>query len=190
VHSGVPAQTLAEFVALAKRKPGQLSYASAGVGSAGHLAGELFKQRAGIELLHVAYKGGGQAVTDLLAGRVDMGMGVPSVVAPHIDAGKARALATTGAQRTATMPGVPTVAESGYPGFEATNWYAFVAPAKTPNDVLDFWNRELTKVLNDSWVHAELARNGLDPAPGTRVELGDYIDREIQNGEESYGRPK
>jgi tripartite-type tricarboxylate transporter receptor subunit TctC len=105
-------------------------------------------------------------------------VGVPSTVAPHVDAGKARALATTGAKRTSTMPDVPTVAESGYPGFEATNWYAFVAPGKTPKDLLDFWNRELTKVLNDPQVGAELAKHGLDPAPGTRDELAQYIERE------------
>jgi len=178
VYSGVPAKTLAEFVALAKRKPGQLTYGSSGVGGAGHLAGELFKERAGIDVLHVPYKGGGPAMTDLLGGRLDMYVGVPSTVAPHIDAGKARALATTGAKRTSTMPDVPTVAESGYPGFEATNWYAFVAPGKTPKDLLDFWNRELTKVLNDPQVGAELAKHGLDPAPGTRDELAQYIERE------------
>ncbi len=178
VYSGVPAKTLAEFVALAKRKSGQLTYGSSGVGGAGHLAGELFKERAGIDMLHVPYKGGGPAMTDLLGGRLDMYVGVPSTVAPHVDAGKARALATTGAQRTSTMPDVPTVAESGYPGFEAINWYAFVAPGKTPKDLLDFWNRELTKVLNDPQVGAELAKHGLDPAPGTRDELAQYIERE------------
>ena len=130
VHAGVPAKTLAEFVALAKQKPGELNYASSGVGGAGHLAGELFKQRAGIDMVHVPYKGGGPAMTDLLGGRVDMYLGVPSTVAPHIEAGKLRALATTGAKRTPAMPNVPTIAEQGYPGFEATNWYAFVAPAR------------------------------------------------------------
>ena len=180
VHSGVPAKTLAEFVALAKAKPGRLTYASSGVGGAGHLAGELFKERAGIDVLHVPYKGGGPAMTDLLGGRIDMYVGVPSTVAPHVDAGKARALATTGAKRTSMMPSVPTVAESGYPGFEATNWYAFVAPGKTPKDLLDFWNRELTRVLNDPSVNAELAKHGLDPAPTTRDELAQYMERESQ----------
>ena len=162
------------------RSPASSTYASSGVGGAGHLAGELFKERAGIDMLHVPYKGGGPAMTDLLGGRIDMYVGVPSTVAPHVDAGKLRALATTGAKRTSTMPGVPTVAESGYPGFEATNWYAFVAPGKTPKDLLDFWNRELTKVLNDPQVSAELAKHGLDPAPGTRDELAQYIERESQ----------
>ena len=180
VHSAVPAKTLDEFVALAKQKPGQINYASAGVGGAGHLAGELFKERAGINMVHVPYKGGGPAMADLLAGRIDMYIGVPSTVAQHVEAGKLRALATTGAKRSSTMPSVLTVAESGYPGFEATNWYAFVAPGKTPKDVLDFWNRELTKVLNDPQVRAELAKHGLDPAPGTREELAQYFERESQ----------
>lgn len=180
VYAGLPAKTLAEFVALAKQKPGQLTYASSGVGGAGHLAGELFKERAGIDVLHVPYKGGGPAMTDLLGGRIDMYVGVPSTVAPHVDAGKARALATTGAKRTSTMPSVPTVAESGYPGFEATNWYAFVAPGKTPKEILDYWNRELVKVLNDPQVKVDLAKQGLDPAPGTREELARYMERESQ----------
>ena len=180
VHANVQATTLAEFVALAKQKPGKLTYASAGVGGAGHLAGELFKERAGIEVLHVPYKGGGPAMTDLIGGRIDMYIGVSSTVAPQVDAGKARALATTGTKRTSMMPNVPTVAESGYPGFEATNWYAFVAPGKTPKDLLDYWNRELTKVLNDPAVNAELAKHGLDPAPGTRDELAQYMERESQ----------
>ena len=180
IHPDVPAKTLAEFVALAKSKPGAINYASSGVGGAGHLAGELFKQRAGIDMVHVPYKGGGPAMADLLAGRVSMYPGVPSTVKPHIDAGKLRALATTGAQRSALMPDVPTVAESGYPGFEASNWYAFVASSKVPKDILDYWNRELTKVLKDPSVASELTRHGLEPFPGSRDELARYIDRETE----------
>jgi tripartite-type tricarboxylate transporter receptor subunit TctC len=178
VHPGVPAKTLAEFVALAKQKPGELTYASSGVGGAGHLTGELFKQRAGIDLIHVPYKGGGPAITDLLGGRVHMYPAVPSTSAQHVEAGKLVALATTGAKRTSLMPNVPTVAEQGYPGFEATNWYAFVASSKVPKDILDFWNRELVKVLKDPQVAAELAKHGLEPQPGTREELARYIDSE------------
>jgi tripartite-type tricarboxylate transporter receptor subunit TctC len=167
-------------VALAKRKPGELNYASSGVGGAGHLTGELFKQRAGIDLVHIPYKGGGPAMTDLLGGRVTMYPGVPSTVAPHVEGGKLRALATTGAKRSATMPNVPTVAESGYPGFEATNWYAFVTSSKVPKDILDYWNRELVKVLNDPSVKSELAKHGLEPMPTTREELARYIDKETE----------
>jgi len=157
-----------------------MTYASSGVGGAGHLTGELFKQRAGIDMIHVPYKGGAPAMTDLLTGRVDMYPSVPSTAAPYIESGKLRALATTGAKRSSTMPDVPTVAESGYPGFEATNWYAFVAPGGTPKEILDFWNRELVKVLNDPRVKADLAKHGLDPAPGTREELASYMARESE----------
>jgi tripartite-type tricarboxylate transporter receptor subunit TctC len=184
VHPGVPATTLAEFVALAKQKPGELSYGSAGIGGAGHLAAELFKQRAGIDMVHVPYKGGGPAMTDLLGGRFAMYPSVPSTAAQHIEAGKLRALATTGLQRTPTMPNVPTVAESGYPGFEATNWYAFVAPGRTPPEILDFWNREIVRVLKDPQVGAELHKQGLEPMPGTRDDLARYMERES----EKWGR--
>jgi tripartite-type tricarboxylate transporter receptor subunit TctC len=184
VHPSLPVKTLADYVALAKSKPGELNYASSGVGGAGHLAGELFKQRAGIDVVHVPYKGGGPAMTDLLGGRVTMYPGVPSTVLPHVDSGKLRALAITGPTRIPTHPGIPTVAESGYPGFEASNWYAFVAPGKTPPEILDYWNRELNKVLRDPQVKADLAKHGLEPAPGTREELARYIDKET----ETWGR--
>jgi tripartite-type tricarboxylate transporter receptor subunit TctC len=180
VRPDLPAKTIGELIALAKQQPGKLTYGSSGIGGAGHLSGELFKQRAGIDMVHVPYKGGGPAMTDLIGGRIDMYSSVPSTAAPFIESGKARALATTGLKRTAMLPNVPTIAESGYPGFEATNWYAFVAPAKTPPEILDFWNRELVKALNDPKVNAELAKHGLDPAPGTREELGRYIEAEYE----------
>ena len=122
VHPNVPAKTLAEFVALARQKPGELNYASSGIGGAAHLAGELFKQRAGINLVHVPYKGGGPAMADMLGGRVSMYPAVPSTSKPHVESGKIKAIATTGLKRTPVMPDVPTVAEQGYPGFNATNW--------------------------------------------------------------------
>ena len=175
-----PAKNLQEFVALAKSKPGQLTYASSGIGGAAHLSGELFKQRAGIDMVHVPYKGGGPAITDMLGGRVDMYPAVPSTADQHVKNGKLRAIATTGPARLPTLPDVPTVAEQGFPGFEATNWYAFVAPGKTPTEILDYWNRELVKVLKDPTVNAELAKHGLYPAPGTRQELAQYIDRETE----------
>lgn len=178
VHQGVPAKTLAEFVALAKQKPGQVDYASSGVGGAGHLAGELFKQAAGIDMVHVPYKGGGPAMTDLLGGRVSMYPAVPSTSKPHIDSGKLTALGTTGLKRTAVMPNVPTVAEQGYPGFEAVNWYAFVTSSKVPAEIQEFWNRELVKALKDPEVVAALSKHGLEPQPGTREELSRYIDSE------------
>ncbi len=180
VHPSVPARTLAEFVALAKSKPNEINYASSGIGGAGHLAAELLKQRAGIDMVHIPYKGGGPAMTDLLGGRVSMYPAVPSTAQPHVETGRLRALAVTGLQRIPTLPNLPTVAEQGYPGFEAVNWYAFVAPGKTPPEILDFWNKALVKVLKDPQVNAELAKHGLQPAPGTREELARYMDQETE----------
>jgi len=178
VHPGVPAKNLKEFIELAKQKKGQLSYGSSGIGGAGHLSGELFKQRAGVDIIHVPYKGGGPAMTDLLGGRIDMYTAVPSTAKPHIETGKVLALATTGLKRAAIMPDVPTVAELGYPGFEATNWYAFVTSSKVPREIQEFWNRELNKALRDPSVVAELNKHGLEPQPGTADELARYIASE------------
>ena len=178
VHAGVPAKNFAEFLALAKAKPGALEYASTGVGSASHLAGEMFKQRAGVDIVHVPYKGGGPAMIDLLAGRITGYYSTPSTAGPHIESGKLRALAVTGLARLPSMPNVPTIAESGFPGFDATNWYAFVAPGKTPKAILDRWNTELVKVLNAPDVRDALNKHGLTPMPGSRDELAATIKRE------------
>lgn len=178
VHAGVGVKTLAEFVAKAKAQPGVLDYASTGSGSASHLAGELLNQRAGIDTVHIPYKGGAPALQDLLGGRVAAYYSAPATAAPHIESGKLIALATTGLTRPAFMANVPTIAESGYPGFNATNWYAFVAPGKTPAPILDRWNAELVKVLNADDVRSELNKHGLTPAPGTRDELAKFIDAE------------
>jgi tripartite-type tricarboxylate transporter receptor subunit TctC len=178
VHSALGVKTLAEYVALAKAKPGGLEYASTGSGSASHLAGELFNAQAGVEILHVPYKGGAQAMQDVLSGRVAAYFSVPSTAEPHIEAGKLVALATTGLARPAFMPNVPTVAESGFPGFNATNWYAFVAPSKTPVVILDRWNREIVKALNAPDVKDELLKRGLIPSATTRDELAKFIASE------------
>lgn len=178
VNAGLGVKTLAEFVALARSKPGKLDFASTGAGSASHLAGELFNQRAGIEIVHVPYKGGAPAMVDVLAGRVAAYYAVPSTAAPYIEAGKVVALATTGLQRAPALPNVPTIAESGFPGFNATNWYAFVAPAKAPQPVLDGWNRALVKVLSDPAVRLQLEKHGLTPMPGSREDLASTIASE------------
>ena len=178
VHAGVPAKNFAEFLALAKAKPGTLDYASTGVGSASHLAGEMFKQRAGVDIVHVPYKGGGPAMIDLLAGRITGYYSTQSTAGPHIDTGKLRALAVTGLTRLPSMANVPTIAESGFPGFDATNWYAFVAPGKTSRAILDRWNTELVKVLTAPDVREQLNKHGLTPMPGTREELAATIKRE------------
>ena len=175
VNSGLGVKTLAEYIALAKAKPGGLDYASTGSGSASHLAGELFNARAGVEIVHIPYKGGAQAMQDVLSGRVAAYFSVPSTAEPHIATGKLVPLATTGLVRPAFMANVPTVAESGFPGFNATNWYAFVAPGKTPAPILERWNRELVKALDSPDVKEELLKRGLIPSPTTREELGRTI---------------
>ena len=178
VHASVGVRTFAEFVALAKAKPNFLDFASTGVGSASHLAGELLNQRAGIQTVHVPYKGGGPAMQDLLAGRVASYYSTPSTAQPHIASGKLIPLACTGLARHPVMPDVPTIAESGYPGFNATNWYAFVAPGKLPVPLLERWNKELVKVLTAPDVKTELDKHGLTPAPSSRDELAAFIDSE------------
>jgi tripartite-type tricarboxylate transporter receptor subunit TctC len=178
VHADVPAKTFVEFIALARAKPGTLNYASTGIGSASHLAGEMLKQRANVDIVHIPYKGGGPAMIDLLAGRITGYYSTPSTAGPHIDTGKLRALAVTSLTRSPALPNVPTIAESGFPGFEATNWYAFVAPGKTPKGILDRWNTELLKVLNSPDVREQLNKHGLTPMPGTREELAATIKRE------------
>ena len=178
VHAGVGVKTLAEYVALAKKKPGGLDFASTGAGSASHLAGELFNDRAGIDTVHIPYKGGAPALQDLLGGRVASYYSTPSTAGPHIESGKLIALATTGLTRPAFLPNVPTIAESGYPGFNATNWYAFVASSKTPKPLLDRWNLEIVKVLNAPDVKEQLLKHGLTPMPGTRDELARYMASE------------
>ncbi|HRE15324.1 MAG TPA: tripartite tricarboxylate transporter substrate binding protein [Usitatibacteraceae bacterium] len=181
VHAGVPAKSLAEYIALAKSKPGGLDYASTGVGSASHLAGELFNQRAGVDIVHIPYKGGGPAMTDLLGGRVSTYYSTHSTAGPHIETGKLRPLAVTGAKRSSFLPNVPTIAESGFPGFEASNWYAFVTSAKVPAPILERWNKELVKALTAPDVKEQLAKHFLEPAPGTREELAAYIKQEYDN---------
>ena len=178
VHAGVGVKTLGEYIAKARARPGSIDYASTGAGSASHLAGELLDQRAGMQTVHIPYKGGAPALQDLLAGRVASYYSTPATAGPHIESGKLIPLATTGLARSAFMPNVPTVAESGFPGFSATNWYAFVAPGKTPVAVLERWNRELVRALTAPDVKAELYRHGLTPAPGSRDELARFIDAE------------
>jgi len=178
VKADLPVKTLADYVKLAKAQPGKLTYASPGIGGAGHLAGELLKIKADIDLTHVAYKGGGPAMLGLLGGEVDSFMSTPPTAGPHIKSGKIRALATTGLKRDPLMPDVPTVAEQGYPGFDTLNWYAYVVPAKTPKAVVDRLNQVLVRILKDPDVVKELEMKGLSPSPSTPAELATYMKRE------------
>lgn len=184
VHKGAGINNLEEFVAQAKKAHGKLDFASTGAGSASHLAGELLNQRAGIDTVHVPYKGGGPAMQDLLGERITSYFAAPPTAMPQVEAGKLIPLATTGLTRPSYMPNIPTVAEAGYPGFEALNWYAFVAAAKTPEPILERWNQEIVKALNDPEVSKMLLDYGLTPQPSTRQELAEFIQKEyVQWGE-------
>jgi tripartite-type tricarboxylate transporter receptor subunit TctC len=175
-NSGI--KSLADFVAAARKQPGSVTFASTGSGSASHLTGELFAQEAKVEMVHVPYRGGAPAMQDLLAGRFTGYFAAPPTALPHVAAGKLTPLATTGLTRPAYLPDVPTVAEQGYPGFEALNWYAFVAPGATPAPILDRWNQEIVKALKDPGVGEQLAKLGLTPHPTTRAELTGFMHRE------------
>lgn len=178
VNAETKIKTFAEFIAYAKAHPGKLEYASTGAGSASHLAGELMDDMAKIDTVHVPYKGGAPALQDLLGGRVAMYYSTLNTSQPHFQSGKLVPLAVTGTKRMPQLPNIPTIAESGYPGYSATNWYAFVAPAKVPTAILDRWNTELVKVLKNPDVIAELNTHGMPPQPGTREELAKEIERE------------
>jgi tripartite-type tricarboxylate transporter receptor subunit TctC len=178
VNPSTGIKTMADFLALAKSKPNAVSYASTGNGSASHLAGELFAARTGTEMLHVPYRGGAPAMQDLLAGRFTGYFSAPPTSLPHVESGKLVPLATTGLTRPSYLPNIPTVAESGLPGFEALNWYAFVASSKTPAPLLDRWNTEIVKVLNDPGIRDALTKHGLSAHPTTRAELADFMQKE------------
>jgi tripartite-type tricarboxylate transporter receptor subunit TctC len=178
VNAASGIKTIQDYLAMAKKAPNTVSYASTGSGSASHLAGELFAARAGTEMLHVPYKGGAPAMQDLLANRFTGYFAAPPTAMPHIETGKLIPLATTGLTRPSYMPNVPTVAESVLPGFQALNWYSFVAPAKTPTPLLDRWNQEIVKVLNDAEVKDALNKLGLTPHPTSRAELTDFMQKE------------
>jgi len=174
-HPALAAKNVKELVALAKQKPGQLNFASAGSGTATHLGLELLKLTAGIDVVHVPYKGGAPAVTDLIGGQVQLlWVSIPSVL-PHVKAGKLRALAVSTAKRTSSAPEVPTVAESGYPGFEYSNWNALFAPAGTPQPHVRKINTQVVAALRDPAIAQRLTTQGADPAPGTPEELGKYM---------------
>lgn len=174
-HPSVPAKTLKELVAFAKARPGQLNFASAGTGTATHLGLELLKLTAGFDAVHVPYKGGAPAVTDLIGGQVQLlWVSIPSVL-PHVKAGRLRALAVSTAKRSASAPDVPTVIESGYPGFEYSNWNALFAPAKTAPAIVRKVNEAVVKVLSESEVAQKLIALGADPAPGSPEDLGRYM---------------
>ena len=180
VQASMPEKTLGDFVKLAKDKQGTVTFGYSGILGAGHLAGELLKIRASIDMVHVPYKGGGPAMQGMLGGQVNAIFATPVSSGGQVKAGRIRAIATTGPKRAALLPDVPTVAESGYTGFEAMNWYAYLAPAKTPKEIVELLNRELVKALKDPAVTELLHKQGLEPSPSSSAELAQYMEREYE----------
>lgn len=178
VHPSVPAHSVADLVALAKAEPGKLNYGSSGNGTAAHLAAELFRLRAGIDIVHVAYRGAAPALTDLSSGRLQMMFATSASVLPFIETGTLRAIAVTTAERSAAVPSLPTIAESGFPDFEATTWHGLVAPAKTPPAVVEKLNQTVVAVLREPDVRQRLAGLGVEVVGDTPAEFAAYIKSE------------
>lgn len=179
VNPALPARSVAELIALARQQPGAVNYANSGTGTTAHLAGELFKRMAGVQMASVNYKGGGPAVTDLLGGHVQAYFATIASVVQHIESGKLRALAVTSSSRVPELPNVPTVAESGLPGFDVTAWFGLFAPANTPRPAIERLNRELVKILALPEVREKMAVHGMQPGGGTPEALGTFLVSEI-----------
>ena len=178
-HPSVPAKTLGELIDYAKANPGKLSFGSGGNGTPAHLAGELLKIEAKIDMAHVPFRGTGPALQNVIAGHVPMAFNPPPPLLPHIQSGAIRAIAVTTLKRTAALPDVPTIAERGFPGFDATTWHALVAPAGTPKEITAALNRAAVTALTDPEGRKALTELGVDVVGSTPEELRDYIKAEI-----------
>jgi tripartite-type tricarboxylate transporter receptor subunit TctC len=171
----VPASSIRELVDYAKRNPGKLTFGSSGTGAASHLSAELFKSMAGVEMLHVPYKGTGQAVTDLLAGQIDLLFAPAQSVMPHVQAKKLKALAVTSARRSATVPDLPTVAEAGVPGYEAIGWFGLLVPAATPPAIVERLSADANRVLQEAEVKQRMLALGAEPSGDTPAQFAAFI---------------
>ena len=179
VHPSLPAKNLQELIALAKTRPGQLNYASSGLGSSNMMAGELLKLMAGVNIVHVPYKGNSPALTDTIGGQVEMIFsGVPALL-PHIKSGRLRAIAIGSLKRFPALPDVPTIDASGLKGYEATTWFGLMAPAKTPKEIVARLNSEFGKILVSTEVHDRFMNEGIEPIGGTPEQFGAFIRDEI-----------
>ena len=179
VPASSPVKTLPEFIALAKKSPGQLTYGTAGIGTSNHLSGELLSQSAGLKLSHIPYKGQPDALNDLLAGRLDMMPLTAALAAPHLKSGQLRALAVTTARRSTALPSVPTAAEAGnLPGYEVGTWFGFVAPAKTPDAVVAKLSRDIAEILAMPDVKARLETLGMEIAPQAPPQFDEFVKAE------------
>jgi tripartite-type tricarboxylate transporter receptor subunit TctC len=179
VYPGLSARTVAELIGLAKAKPRTLTYASAGPATLAHLSGALFEKMGRIEMVHVPYRGTAQAAIDLMEGRVDMQFGTIPPSIGNIRDGRLRAIGITGVVRNPTLPDVPTIAESGLPGYESSLWQGYVMPARTPPGIIAKANREVTSVLNDAGIRAALTEQGVEPEPGPPEALGDRMRADV-----------
>ncbi len=180
VHPAVPAKNIRELIALAKSQPGKLNYASAGNGVANHLAGELFKQMTGTDIVHVPYKGAPQAVTDVVGGHMNMMFNSISPIVGHIKAGRVRVLGIASLQRSPQLPDVPTIHESGVPGFEAVNWFGMFAPAKTPRTIINRVNAALVKTVGTPEMQAQFVALGADPVGSSVEEFTAFVRRDME----------
>jgi tripartite-type tricarboxylate transporter receptor subunit TctC len=179
VNPGLPAKNVSELAALAKARPGKLTYASSGAGSLQHIAAELFKSAAHVDIVHVPFKGSGQAVVDLVAGQVDMNFDSIPAVMQHIKAGRLRPLAVTAAKRASGLPDLPAIAESGYPDYDLTTWWGLFAPAGTPAEIVAKVNKDTLGVLRQPEVKERFAALSVDPGEGTPQQFADYVRAEI-----------
>ena len=179
VHPSVPAKSVKELLALAKSRPGQLTYASAGVGSSNHLSGELFRTLGGVDILHVPYKGGGAAVTDLMGGQVSMYFGTTPSTAPHVKSGRLRALGLTSAKRSPLLPELPTIAEAGLPGYDQSAWHGLLAPAATPQPIIDRLHGDVVRALRSPDVVQRMASQGVDVITSTPAEFAAFLRQDI-----------
>jgi tripartite-type tricarboxylate transporter receptor subunit TctC len=178
VHPSVPARSVKQLIALAKSRPGALNYGSAGSGSSQHLAGELFKKMAGVDMVHVPYKGGGAVVIDLISGQLQVTFGSTTSL-PGIRAGRLVALAVTTAKRVSVLPDLPTVSEAGLPGYEAAAWYAVFAPARTPRPIVEKIQREIARSIRLPDVRERLSPQMIEPVGSSPSELGTFLQREV-----------
>jgi tripartite-type tricarboxylate transporter receptor subunit TctC len=179
VNAKVPVTSIRELVDHAKRNPGKLTFGSSGTGAASHLSAELFKSMAGVDMLHVPYKGTGQAVTDLVGGQIDVMFSPAETVMQHVQAGRLRALAVTSAKRFAALPTLPTVAESGVPGYEAVGWFGLFAPVATPRDVVNKISKDAGFALSQDDVKEKMLAAGAEPSPTTPEQFTRFVRSEM-----------
>jgi tripartite-type tricarboxylate transporter receptor subunit TctC len=179
VNDAVPAKTLKEFLALARAKPGRLSYGSAGAGSTFHMSAELFKATAGVAIVHIPYRGGGPALTDTIAGQVELCFPVLAAARGHLQAGKLRALGVTGPRRSPLLPDVPTIAEAGLPGYSFETWFMVFAPAATPKALIDRLNLALAQALTSPALRDRMTKEGFEPTPSTPALARARLEKEM-----------